>query len=217
MHLAHDRPAGEGQEASHSDAPGHRLRPRLGARRVRVWALGLSLLTMLVAGCSVQLKDSSAPYFPTSPPAESLAPLPVTAALSEGARNSVIGPVSQPNPSLTPGAVASTDVAAICASPSHVTVTIPAAEEAAVYAAYNLPYPPDPSKYALDELVPLTLGGANVEGNLWPASMRPIGFHEKQQLNAKLRTLVCEGVLPLNLVQQDLMSNWYLLWLRYGD
>jgi len=169
-----------------------------------------------MTGCTVQIKDPSAPYFPTTPPAESLAALPVTGALSGGPQTSVFGPVSEPNPALTPGAVATSDASTVCAGPVRVNAEVPSYEAAAVFAAYNLAYPHEASNYFIDELVPLTLGGANVEANLWPASSRPIGFHEKQELDSRLRTLVCEGALPLGQVQQELMSNWYTLWLRYG-
>jgi hypothetical protein len=185
-------------------------------RRAPVGLVGLSLLVVAVAGCSAQINDPSSPYFPKAAAAESSPPLPLTALLHSGPMNTAIGPVSRPTLALTPGVVATTDATTVCAGPTRVTYSIPVSEQAAVFAAYAIPFPQVTTKYALDYLIPPTLGGAPVERNLWPASTRPIGFHEKQQLDSRLRTLVCDGVLPLTQVQQELASDWYSLWLRYG-
>jgi hypothetical protein len=56
-----------------------------------------------------------------------------------------------------------------------------------------------------------------VRANLWPASsQKGVGFHQKAQLNAKLRVLVCQGKLSLPEVQKQIVSDWFALWVEYG-
>jgi hypothetical protein len=93
---------------------------------------------------------------------------------------------------------------------------VPYLETAAVLAAYKIPSQ-DAGQYGLDYLVPLDLGGSTSQANLWPASTKGIGYHEKETLNVRLHTLVCQGQLPLGQVQQELIADWYSLWLRYGS
>ncbi|MGH7749201.1 MAG: hypothetical protein ACREQ5_31215, partial [Candidatus Dormibacteria bacterium] len=128
----------------------------------------------------------------------------------------VRGPIARPDPGKTPGAIAVHDVSAVCRLPRHIHNRIPVPEQKAVFNAYGLQYPGMTSKYALDYLVPIPLGGAPVAANLWPAeSQKGVGFHQKEQLNAKLRVMVCEGRIPLATVQQQIVTDWYSLWYQY--
>jgi hypothetical protein len=87
-----------------------------------------------------------------------------------------------------------------------------------VYASYGL-YPPPAgnatSYYELDYLVPLSLGGSTDASNVWPASISGIGFSQKQQLTARLRTLVCQSKVTLAFVQHQIEVDWYPLWVTY--
>jgi len=65
-------------------------------------------------------------------------------------------------------------------------------------------------------LVPLQLGGAPVQENIWPMLNRGFGFHEKASLNARLRIAVCRGDVPLDLVQKQIAQDWFSLWIKYG-
>jgi hypothetical protein len=123
--------------------------------------------------------------------------------------------VARPNPRLTPGVVAVRDVAAVCQQPKRARAPVPFGQQQAILTAYGITAQ-DAKKYALDYLVPLQLGGATVNANLWPAATRGFGFHEKQQLNARLRILVCRGEVPLADAQRDIAADWYVEWLLYG-
>lgn len=85
--------------------------------------------------------------------------------------------------------------------PEYVTET----EKRASMAAYGDHGPLD--RYEYDHLVPLELGGApNDPRNLWPepgASPNP-----KDELEDRLRALVCEGRLGLDAAQKEIAADW---------
>jgi hypothetical protein len=183
-------------------------------RRAGLW-LAVCGAALGVAACG-ETADPSAQYFPTTRPT---APpgAPLLAVGDNAAGGSAIAPasgvVARPNPSLTPGAIATTSTTQVCAMP-HTGQAIPAYVGKVVASEYGLVF--NPVKYDMDYLVPLELGGANVYANIWPVSTSGVGFHQKEQLNARLRVLVCQGALSLNYVQTTLESDWYALYLRYG-
>jgi hypothetical protein len=183
----------------------------------RTAALVCLVLATLVAGaCSVG-GDPSAAYFPKTKPVAST-PLPVDASLNDPSAPLVtaLGPVSRPNTKVTPGVVASHDVTAICADAKKAThPPIPTAWDVAVFAGYSIALK-DQGKYRLDYLIPLNLGGGDALPNLWPVTLRPIGFHEKERLNARLRIAVCQGTISLDQAQHDIVDDWYTLWVKYG-
>jgi len=177
-------------------------------------ALALGALALVVTGCGSAVTDTSAPYFPKSKPVASVSSTAPEAATPRVSGPIAQGPVAHPDPSLTPGVVASTDANAVCALPHRVRAQLPSTIAKSVFAAYGYTY--DRAQYQLDYLVPLELGGAPVPSNLWPVPVSGVGFHEKEQLNARLRTAVCEGATPLGKAQGDIAANWYSLWLQYG-
>ena len=187
------------------------MRPRVAVTLVLL-ACGLA-----GAGCTSQIDDTSAPYFngqpaATTPGASSIGP---GAGDPAGPGAAPGGPVSRPDPSLTPGVVAVTDVTALCKQSRRTRDAMPVAEQAAVFTEYKITVPKE-KKYALDYLVPIDLGGSPVERNIWPASRTGIGFHEKAKLDVLLRTDVCQGVVDLATVQKQMQTDWYTLWLQYG-
>lgn len=190
-------------------------------------AIGIAItiaMCLLLSGCtkpsgtSSPIRDPSARYFSTSPPSGVAvgAGLPAVAS-TEAAPVVPRGPVSRPDPTLTPGAVAITDVNAICSLPRHQHAHIPGATQAASYARYGLAFPSPNHAYSLDYLVPLNLGGASTLDNLWPAKVDGVGFHEKQQLNQRIRLLVCSGQLALKDAQHRVAADWYATWLNYAN
>jgi hypothetical protein len=194
------------------------LARKVGRARARLaGALVLPVVVLASAACAGSASDPSAAYFPknrlvaASPP-----PVDVAANLATAPQLAVLGAVSRPNLQLTPGAVATRDVNVLCQQPKRTRTPIAYADQRAGFLAYRIPFPQDASKYGLDYLVPLQLGGAPVIANLWPVANRGIGFHEKEQLNAKLRVAVCRGELPLAQAQQDIVADWYNVWLQYG-
>jgi hypothetical protein len=126
------------------------------------------------------------------------------------------GGVSLPNIRLTPGAVATTNANVVCSLPKHGDgVGMPAAEQTAVYDAYGYVAVSQQRKYILDDLVPLDLGGAQVQSNVWPAALRGTGFYEKVQTDHILRDLVCRRLISLPQAQRALERDWYTAWLTY--
>jgi hypothetical protein len=191
------------------------LNRRRGFRR-SLAALALTGLAVLAAGCADA--DPSATYFPKSRPATSnpvAIGLPVTV-VSQGSPSLGGGKVSRPNPDLTPGVIAVTDTDVVCSGPKRSTVVVSPADQAAVFAGYGIPITQLNKRYQIDFLVPLQLGGAATIANMWPASVRGIGYHEKQQTNFRLRSKVCRGQMPLDQAQHLMIQDWYALWVQSG-
>jgi len=109
------------------------------------------------------------------------------------------------NPAVSPANVQST----ICRRGYTDTVrpleSVTEPEKRASLAAYGETGPLHDYEY--DHLVPLELGGApNDPRNLWPepgASPNP-----KDELEERLRSLVCDGELSLAAAQQEIAANW---------
>lgn len=60
--------------------------------------------------------------------------------------------------------------------------------------------------YELDDLVPVEVGAANVESNLWP---QPIAqAHIKDRLEDQLKPLVCHRKMTLKQAQDCIRENW---------
>lgn len=182
------------------------------------------IVLMLAVACG---GDPSAPYFQAQHNASHGTSLDATAADQViGATvdpRQLHGQVDRPDPKLTPGAVATTDLAAVCRLPKRVHAAftlrdplIAPAMQQAVMSEYNIA-PSRAMHYGLDFLVPLQLGGANVRANIWPISdAHGVGFREKQILNIRLHVLVCERQMPLDQAQKAVASDWVNLWLRFG-
>jgi hypothetical protein len=193
----------------------------------RMWAVMLfAVVALLSTACAA---DPSAQYFSTNLQAATPPPLPdssSTAPTAQRSSSTIKGPVARPDHKLTPGVLASTSEATVCAasrkvvkafSPRNPSISL--ADAQAVFAAYRIA-PALQLHYGLDFLVPLQLGGANVRANIWPmqivGSGRGAGFHEKEVLNIRLHVLVCHGQMPLAQAQKNVMSDWVTLWVNYG-
>ena len=76
---------------------------------------------------------------------------------------------------------------------------------------YGLPGGRHPD-YEIDHLIPLGIGGADSDANLWPeprATIEPEWNAErKDQLEAKLRALVCAGRLDIAVAQKAVADDW---------
>ncbi len=121
-----------------------------------------------------------------------------------------------PNRSLTPGSVRDRVVSDVCTpdyarSERHVTER----ERLAVFRHYKIPYGQH-SRYELDHLIPLELGGSNRESNLWPQPRHgEWSSRRKDRLENKLHDLVCSGALSIAAAQHAIASNWVAAYLRY--
>jgi 5-methylcytosine-specific restriction endonuclease McrA len=81
----------------------------------------------------------------------------------------------------------------------------------------------------IDHLIPRSLGGADVEENLWPECYEPVnankslqadGAHKKGRLETELHRRVCDGGTTAMLKQyhQAIKRNWISLYHKtYGD
>ena len=119
-----------------------------------------------------------------------------------------------PNPSLTPGAVLTTDASTIC-TPGYASSVrdVSTATKKQVYAEYGVSYPQPPGAYEVDHFIPLEIGGSNDITNLWlePATPTP-GFHQKDQFENFEHGQVCNGTISAAEAQSRMVSDWYLYW-----
>jgi hypothetical protein len=123
-----------------------------------------------------------------------------------------------PDPTITPGVVRTTDTVDVCShGTSQLRHTIRERSDA-IMAEYGLPGGRHPD-YEIDHLIPLGIGGADSDANLWPeprVSIEPEWNAErKDQLEAKLRALVCAGRLDIVVAQRAVAYDWTEAWLRY--
>lgn len=139
-------------------------------------------------------------------------------------------PPLAPDPTLTPGAVATTSAREVCVpgyAAAHRAVTLKTKLE--VYDAYRLT--PSgrwltkaatgarywQSDFEVDHLVSLQLGGSNAKANLWVQSYRTRRYNawKKDALENRLKALVCAGTLPLVEAQRALATDWRAAYDRY--
>jgi hypothetical protein len=116
-----------------------------------------------------------------------------------------------PDPTLTPGAVRTTDVAAICSTGTRELRHWSRDRDDRIMAEYGLPPGPHPN-FEIDHLIPLGIGGADDDANLWPEprrSLEPVWSAEaKDRLEERLRELVCSGQLDVREAQRAIADDW---------
>ena len=78
-------------------------------------------------------------------------------------------PVSFPEPSLTPGAIATVNRDQICSSPEPKNRAVPVSLQHKVFEEYGIPSA-EPRAYEVDYLITPALGGSDEIRNLWPQS-----------------------------------------------
>jgi hypothetical protein len=156
----------------------------------------------------------------TSPPDEAiaqaaLAKTPSRQTVSLAPSSTKAGPAYlYPNPTLTPGAILTTDTSTIC-TPGYASSVrnVSTATKKQVYAEYGVSYPQALGAYEVDHFIPLEIGGSNDIKNLWlePASPTP-GFHQKDQFENFEHGQVCDGEITAAEAQRRMVSDWYLYW-----
>jgi hypothetical protein len=116
-----------------------------------------------------------------------------------------------PDPTLTPGAVRTADVSDIC---SHGTSGLrhwSRERDDRIMAEYGLPTGPHP-QYEVDHLIPLCLGGADDDRNLWPEPRRSLepewNAERKDDLEHRLCEMVCSGELVVREAQSEISEDW---------
>jgi hypothetical protein len=119
-----------------------------------------------------------------------------------------------PDPTLTPGSIRTTDVAAIC-TPGTRQYRHP---HPWIFDEYGVQFS-DRYKYTLDHLVPLELGGADDDSNVWPQPTHALepdwNDVAKDQLENRLHWLVCTGQVDLKTAQQEIADDWTATWTKY--
>ena len=153
-------------------------------------------------------------------PDESVAASGAVGQPTDGAVVSSAG-VVLPNSARTPGAINASVTQAniantICAAgwtktvrpPSSFTTALKVKQLASGYSSNGDSRTED---YEEDHLISLELGGsANAEANLWPEPYAGAkGARVKDQVENKLKSLVCSGAIPLAAAQVAIASNWW--------
>jgi len=120
------------------------------------------------------------------------------------------------NPSITQDNIQNT----ICkATWSTQSIRPPSANISAVktqiMARYGLQGQPA-SRFELDRLIPIELGGSSFDlMNLWPQALdRHPGAREKDVVEHYLRLQVCAGKLTLSKAQDQIVADWYAVYLE---
>ena len=125
-------------------------------------------------------------------------------------------PVSFPEPSLTPGAVAATSREQVCRETEPKNRVVPAALRRRVFEEYGL-VSSEPQAYEVDYLITPALGGADDIRNLWPQSYGSAVWNArvKDALEDRLRDMVCEGRIDLTSAQKEISSDWIAAYKKY--
>jgi hypothetical protein len=125
-------------------------------------------------------------------------------------------PVSFPEPSLTPGAVATVNREQVCRSAPPKNRAVPVSLRRKVFEEYGISSA-EPRAYEVDYLITPALGGADDIRNLWPQSYSSAVWNAgvKDALEDRLRDLVCEGNLDLVAAQHDISSDWIAAYKKY--
>ena len=124
--------------------------------------------------------------------------------------------VSIPNTSLTPGATLLVSRPAVCAQANTKNRTVPVALQRRVFEEYGIAGA-DPRAYEVDYLVTPALGGADDIHNLWPHSFSATVWNArvKDDLEDRLRDMVCEGSLDLEEAQKEIATDWIAAYKKY--
>lgn len=123
-----------------------------------------------------------------------------------------------PDSKLTPGVVDNSATKEMICTPGYSAKVrmVSASTKKAVYHLYGTD--PKGDNYGIDHLISLQLGGSNDIKNLWPLSYNykiTWNKYRKDRLENKLKKLVCENELPLNIAQKEIASNWIDAYKKY--
>lgn len=65
----------------------------------------------------------------------------------------------------------------------------------------------------MDHLIPLGIGGADNDNNLWPQPKAEAELKDK--LEWRMRDLVCKENVPPEKLQQEIRTNWWDAYRKY--
>ena len=108
------------------------------------------------------------------------------------------------------------DREALCNSALPKNRVAPADLRERVFQAYGIAHP-DPGQYEVDYLITPALGGADDIRNLWPQPYVSTVWNArvKDELEDRLRELVCGGRLDLAEAQRDISTDWIAAYKKY--
>lgn len=122
-----------------------------------------------------------------------------------------------PDPGCTPGArLRGVGRATVC-RPGYASSVrnVPESRKGAVYSAYGMSRHFDGENGEVDHLVSLELGGSNGRANLFPEAAP--GSDQKDRLENRLHTEVCDGQITLRRAQRLIATDWVAAYrARYG-
>jgi hypothetical protein len=122
-----------------------------------------------------------------------------------------------PDRRLTPGVAQVMNPRDVCTTKySDDTGVLPASVRQRVFQEYGLAGAQSNS-YELDYLISPQLGGTNDIRNLWPEPASQTGWNlrAKDQLEDRLRQLVCQGNISLATAQHELATDWISAYKKY--
>jgi hypothetical protein len=122
-----------------------------------------------------------------------------------------------PNRALTPGAARSVEQKDVCAAADNDPAwLIPASVQQVVLREYGITGS-QAKDYQLDYLIPPALGGTPDIQNVWPEPYSSPGWnaHVKDELENRLRQLVCEGKISLPEAQREISGDWTKAYKKY--
>ena len=121
----------------------------------------------------------------------------------------------KPNSRLTPGDALNVTAADLC-KPGHAEIKgkISVRVKSQVFDRYGIRG--TLIGYNVDHLIPSRLGGSNSIKNLWPQPLAGDWMYQmKNQLERRLRKLVCSGSLDVKVAQQEIARDWIGAYKKY--
>lgn len=123
-----------------------------------------------------------------------------------------------PNRSLTPGAVRPVTLSEVCSdSDWNLDPEVSPSTEKAVFMEYGLSPGQQSKSYQIDYLVNPQLGGTGNIQNLWPESYADNRWnaHAKDHLERRLRQMVCDRSINLEVAQREIATDWIAAYKKY--
>lgn len=115
-----------------------------------------------------------------------------------------------PNPALTPGLAATTNVDEVCAKDYPKKARkVSEQTKSGVYYRYGVDQKECVDGCKIDHLIPLAIGGSNQVRNLWPHEYgAQWSVYKKTRLEVRLRREVCAGQLDIIEAQECIATDW---------
>ncbi|HKA18640.1 MAG TPA: HNH endonuclease [Blastocatellia bacterium] len=121
-----------------------------------------------------------------------------------------------PNPNLTPGATLKLTKDDLCGpNRKEVEGNIPISLKTKVFELYKIRTEAT-EPHNIDHLIPVSLGGSNDIANLWPQPLSgEWNYNKKNELERRLRRMVCGGELELATAQREISTDWVSAYKKY--